>query len=60
MNKKDLGFSINFHDSDGDVYEKCVLIHYGDDLIIKFENVDEMLYFSNRLRDMEREIRDNL
>jgi hypothetical protein len=43
----DVSFSINQHDSDGDVYDQCVLLHCGDSTILRFENVEKLEQFCN-------------
>lgn len=42
-------FSINLHDDDGDVYEKCILIHVNDTTILKFRNIQELEDFTHDL-----------
>ena len=55
----DYSFSKNLRDSDGDVYEKCLLIHIGKDTIIKFEDDAELELFANRILASLPEIRNN-
>ena len=31
-------FSVNLHDSDGDVYQECLLIHLEDKCILQLKN----------------------
>lgn len=55
MNLNDLGFAINYYDFEGDLIEKCILLHCGD-TILKFEDVEELRKFSLRITGMLPEI----
>lgn len=59
-NKKymEYSFSNNLRDSDGDVYEKCLLVHIGKDTIIKFKDVNELEQFGEKLMGSLKEIRE--
>lgn len=39
-------WSVNIYDSDGDVIEKCVLVHAGEDAILKFQDAEQILRWS--------------
>ncbi len=53
----DVTFSVNQHDSDGDVYDECILLHIGDALIIRLEKdgLDNFIDSLNRIRNELRE-----
>lgn len=53
----DYSWSVNLHDGDGDVYEKCVLVHAGEDTILKFKTTRDLALFANRILDSINEIR---
>ena len=42
---KDVGFSINLYDREGDVYQKGIYIHIDDDTILRFENKADLKDF---------------
>lgn len=45
-----LTYSINQYDSDGDEFDKCILIHSKDDsFILRFENIAAVQEFRNQL-----------
>lgn len=46
-------WSVNIHDPDGDVVEKCILIHAGNDAILKFKNAKQLEVFA---RDILRSL----
>lgn len=54
-------FSINLHDSDGDVYENGIFLHFGDRAIVRFEDYEELENFIQHysLHGL-KEIRENL
>lgn len=54
------GWSLNLHDRDGDVYEECVLVHVGEDTILKFKSVEELDAFADKIKGSIREIKENL
>lgn len=56
---KDLLFSVDQHDSDGDVTEKCVLLHLGKAVILSFETGDDLEEFAQRILGLLPEIREN-
>ena len=58
--KYDLTFSVNLHDSDGDVYEECIMIHLGNGVILQFKNMDSYQRFIDSLNSMKSEIRETL
>lgn len=56
----DYSFSINRYDSDGDCYDRGIFIELGNCTIIKFENFDELVEFSETLAESLKEIKENL
>lgn len=55
----DYSFSKNLHDSDGDVYENCILAFIGKDTIVKFKDADELEAFANEILRSIKEIRES-
>lgn len=51
-------FAKNLRDSDGDVYEECILVFVGEDTIIKFETVEELEEFAEAIKTSIKEIRE--
>lgn len=51
-------FSVDQHDSDGDVYDKCLLLHVDKNLIIRMER-NELNDFINSLRLIQKELKIN-
>jgi hypothetical protein len=43
------GWATNLYDRDGDEYEECVLVFCNDSIILKFENMGEMVDFANEM-----------
>jgi hypothetical protein len=52
-------FSHNLKDSDGDVYDECLLVFIGNDTIIKFKDADELEAFANKILGSMKEIRES-
>jgi len=57
MNNMDYSFSVNLHDSDGDISEECVLVHAGDTAILKFKTANELEMFAQSILHSINEIR---
>ncbi len=55
---KNLLFSVDEHDKDGDVTDKCVLLHIGKTLSLRFDDGEELEHFAKRILDMIPEIRE--
>lgn len=51
-------FSIDLRDSDGDVYEECLLLQIGDNTIIKLKK-NGLKDFIQSLKAIQREIEEN-
>ena len=51
-------FSVNEHTEDGEVLEEGFLVHLGH-VTLKFESVQEMDRFADKLRSMSKEIQEN-
>lgn len=51
-------FSVDQHDSDGDVYDECLLLHVDKNLIIRLERngLDD---FINSLKLIQKELKEN-
>ena len=52
-------FSKNLHDSDGDVYESCILAFIGENTIVTFKDADELEEFANKILSSIKEIRES-
>lgn len=55
----DYGWSTNLHDNEGDIYEQCLLVHIGDNTIIKFKDSVELEQFAERILASLNEIRES-
>lgn len=55
----DYSWSHDLRDSDGDVYEECLLVFIGDNTIIKFQDSVELEQFANRILGSLKEIRES-
>lgn len=42
-------WSVNVYDRDGDEVEKCVLVHAGCDVILKFKNAEHLEQFAKEI-----------
>ena len=51
----DITFSVNLHDSDGDVYDECLLLHVGGNVIIRLDR-DGLPQFIEQLERINKEI----
>ena len=51
-------WSVNLYDSDGDVNEKCVLVHAGEQTILKFKNSEELEDFAKEIFKSLHEMRE--
>jgi len=56
----DMTFSMNSNDSDGDVYEEGIYLHFGDVRIRVGKNIDDYENFIAHLEHMKKEIEENL
>jgi hypothetical protein len=56
----ELGFSVDLHDHEGDIFEECILIYIEDRTIIKFSSYAEVVDFSSRLNNVLPELKENL
>ena len=52
----DVGFSINQFDNEGDVWDFCVLLHVNKEIILRFEGVDELKGFVEKINRCITEI----
>lgn len=52
-------FSVDLRDRDGDVYDKCILLHCGDQVILRFSTIGEMEVFAKSVLHMRTEIRES-
>jgi hypothetical protein len=51
-------FSVNTYDYEGDLCEKCILAHCGQDVILKFKDTQELEDFAKRILGSLKEIRE--
>jgi hypothetical protein len=49
-------FSINQHDSDGDIYDSCILIHLDNPLIIRLKDLEDLNELIENLQRVSKEI----
>jgi len=52
-------FSVNLHDSDGDVYQECLLIHLENNVIIQLKNKKDLEELINKLAEIKKELDEN-
>ena len=51
-------FSFDLCDADGDVYEKCLMLHIDNNLILKLNDVSDLDNMIVRLKLIRQEIKD--
>ena len=56
---QDVTFTINLHDSDGDCWQKGIFLHFGDQLIVRFEDMKKLEAFREQLDVIIKEIKEN-
>lgn len=52
-------FSVNFHDSDGDIYQECLLIHLEDRCILQLKNKADLEELIKHLNQIKKELDEN-
>lgn len=52
-------FSVNQHDTDGDVWDKCILLHIDKTTILKLKHITELKDVIRQLKKVEKEIIEN-
>lgn len=52
----DVGFSLNLHDKDGDLWSKCLLLHFDETLILKLNDVKDLQDLIKQLKKIEKEL----
>lgn len=52
-------FSVNLHDSDGDVYQECLLIHVEDRWILQLKNKADLEELIKHLNQIKKELDEN-
>ncbi|WP_182006310.1 hypothetical protein [Priestia aryabhattai] len=55
-NDLDITFSVNLHDDEGDVYSECILLHIGEQMILKVDNLKQYEDLIDQLKSMRSEI----
>jgi hypothetical protein len=55
----DVGFTINLHDSSGHVWDKCLLLHFDESLILRLKGVDDLDDVIKQLKKIKKEIIEN-
>lgn len=53
---KNISFSVNMHDRDGDVYLEGIFLHIGEDVILKLNNKKELELMIASLKVIKGEI----
>lgn len=57
MTKNNITFSRNLYDSDGDVCEECLIIHFDDSRItFRLKDVEELKDIIKQLQEIVKEI----
>lgn len=57
--KLKVGFSINLYDSEGDSFNDCIVLHIGDNLLLKLDNAKELELFIANLVYLRDEMKLN-
>jgi hypothetical protein len=52
-------FSVNLHDSDGDVYQECLLIHLEEKVILQMKNKKDLEELIKHLNKIKKELDEN-
>jgi hypothetical protein len=52
-------FSVNLHDSDGDVYQECLLIHLEERVILQMKNKKDLEELIKHLNQIKKELDEN-
>lgn len=55
----DVGFTINRHDSDGDITQKCIMLHFDKHLILELADMKVLASVIKQLKKIEKEIKEN-
>lgn len=55
--EKKMWFSVDLHDSDGDVFEEGIYVHLPTGIIMKFDNLDAYDKFIESMQGMRAEIK---
>ena len=58
MHPKDIVFSVNEYDSDGDATDKGVFLHFGEARVKAADSIDDFLSIVQHMNAMVREIED--
>lgn len=59
MNPKDIRFSVNDYDQDGDIAQRGVFLHFGDTRVMAAETIDEFATIVECMQQILDEIRGN-
>ena len=59
MHPKDIVFSVNEHDSDGDATDKGVFLHFGETRVKAADSIDDFRSIVQHMNAMVREIEEN-
>lgn len=52
----EITFSQNFYDRDGDVWDECILIHCGDNTVLRFGDMNDLSKFIEGVKKCRDEI----
>lgn len=55
----DIRFSVNTYDHDGDLIDKCILLHLSNNMILRVENLGELENMIDQLYNIKLEIEQN-
>jgi len=54
-----IGFTVDLHDSDGDVTSECIVLHLSDVTMLKIKDIKELDQIIKNLKDIKKELIDN-
>ncbi len=52
-------WSVNYYDSDGDLVEKCILVHVEENTILKFPDIEHLENFAKTILHSIPEIKES-
>lgn len=59
MNIMNIKFTINLHDASGHAWDKCLLLHFDNSLILRLNGVDDLTDVIKQLKQIKKEIKEN-
>lgn len=54
-----ISFSFNLYDDEGNIYDKCLMLHIDGNLILKLKDTKDLRNMIEQLEHIEKEIKEN-